>query len=297
MNDGESKLESQVALWTLLGPCIMIITLIILLISPLRTPLYMPLLGLLAIPLCWQWKLKGMALALAALAAAFLLQQWNFMPGRVFADVLLATSSALTLLIMTLCFLEVEELCVKEQHASSSHLQEFMGISAKIEQLEEQKEKELALATAKAKQLELQLNEGNAQLIACQSSCEAAKEKMSNVLAQNESLLRELFQKRNECDKLNQQIQAQTEDYDLLTSENQLLTEQIAALEAKTAELKKQIDTFAQAEVQDNAAHHTETASTSSTPKPKSKSGKASKTNTWADAILSRWSEPQDPSQ
>lgn len=356
-----NTLQKQIGLWTLLGPFIFMTTLVILLITPLRQPLYIPLIGLAAVPTCWKWSLKGLYAALGGLFAAFMLQLY-FMPAeRVFWDLLLTLATGLTITITTLGGLEVKDLLFNMQQESSSRLQDFLGINARIQLLEEQKLSEVSTAQAKADLLQKKLSEESARLQALEKNATISREKLANISTQNESLLRELFQKRHECDKLTQQLHTQTSEVEALLSSQkqteslfdeqadllnklqtelaksagesercrQSLQEAAQAAEAKQALLEQQIEQLQQQLTaatskesdwqqlekryqEDLAALHQELdslrakaeapAGKPSEPelpptKPKSKSAKGSKTNNWANAILSRWSESDDPSQ
>lgn len=269
-------LEEQAGLWTQLGPFIMLVTLAILLINPVHQSLLIPMSSLIAIPVCWKWKVRGLSVALSCLAVVFIYQFLNSKPEIIFWELMLTVSAALTYSITAFCSLEVEELFKKRQQESTSKLQEFLGINEKMQLAEEQKAKEIGLALAKADLLQQKLNEQISLLQACEEGSAATREKMGNIAAQNENLLRELFQKRHECDKL---------------------TRLLETCELEIKELKKEISLLAA-----NPPQAIQTASFQEVVEPQSleplaaknkAKGKSSKTNNWANAIMSRWSEPK----
>lgn len=242
MNEEGKALEKQLGLWTLLGPFIMLITLTILLIHPTNQSLLMPIIGLAAIPLCWIYKLRGLIPALACVLLAFLFQLTHSAPERIFWDLLLAGATALTLAITALCCLEVEDLFCHMHKESSTRLQDFLGVNAKLQQLEEQREHEAALAKSQVELLRRQLSDETALLQASEKNAQQLTEKMANVSTQNETLLRELFQKRYECDKLSQQSQCRDKELEALLATNKQLECQVQEQAEKAAAIQAQLD-------------------------------------------------------
>lgn len=213
-----NTLEKQAVLWILLGPFILLVTLIILLISPIHQSPLIPLISLLALPACWKWQIRGLSGTLACLAAISVYQFINSAPEIIFWELLLTVSAALTLSITAFCSLEVQELFKQHYLESleiSSRLQDFSGMKEKIQlanekmQLQEkQKTREIDLALVKADELQQKLEAQSVVLQTCEDKFTSTQEKMGNVVTQNENLLRELFQKRHECDKLMRQLEA-----------------------------------------------------------------------------------------
>lgn len=272
MSAEENALENQKGLWTLLGPIILLVTLTILLINPVHQSLLIPLISLAAIPACWKWKMRGLSIALGCLAILFVYQFLKSTPGIIFWELMLTLSAALTYTITAFCSLEVGELFKQQQKDSISELQEFQGIHEKMHLAEEQKFKEIGLALAKVELMQQKLNEQTALLQTREEEVSITREKIGNIAAQNENLLRELFQKRHECDKLVRQLETNELEIKDLKKEIQLL-----------AAAPPQIPVTAPPE------EVMEAQLLESIP-PKTKKGK-SKTNNWADTIMSRWSE------
>jgi hypothetical protein len=350
VNAEGNSIEKQTVLCTLLGPFILLITLSILLINPVHHFPLTPLVSLFAIAACWQWQMRGLIGALVCLAAIFVYQFLNSAPEAIFWELLLTVSVALTLSITALCSLDVQELF--KQHSlesleTTSKLQDFLAMKEKMQwandkilQVEMDKANEIRLALAEADELQQKLMAQKVLLQKCEEEFSATQEKMRNIISQNENLLRELFQKRHECDKLNRQLEAhefnELKEVDLsqkleaqsvllqaresenaiaqekiesITIQNENLlrelfqkrhecdkfTNQLESYEQEIKALKAEISLLADAGTpQSVEAVITPEATVELRPAPSSSKrakGKSSKTNNWANAIMSRWSE------
>lgn len=347
MNSRENSLTKLVQSLALLGPFMMMVTLTALLISPVHQQLYLPLLALIGIPLCWKWKYSGLWASLALLSAILFYQLFfSSSPERIFWELLVAAALALTFAITALSYKEVEEVLIEVHHTSTSNMQSFLEANERAQLLEERHLQELHHEIAKSKQFEQKLNE---QVTLTQTNEEAAerlRDKMNVISLQNESLLRELFQKRHECEKLSQEIKDQVElsqmelddqkkAYQSLKEEREAFAErnqkeienllsQVAVLKSAKTEhddrknsieaLNKETQSLEESHRREIATLQNQInqlkaakkelpkAATASAPQTseaskvvaKSKPGKGSKTNDWANTILSRWSEPHD---
>lgn len=259
MNTEKTPLLEQVGFWSLLGPFIMLVTLTILLLNPLQQNLLIPGIALISFPLCWKWKVRGLYAAFTLIGCVLLYQLWTAPSERIFWDLLLGAAAALTFTITTLCSQEVDELISPLQEEAFVQQQNFLEANEKVQELERQIEEKLSSEKTKTELLQQKLDEMDVRLHESEEASLALREKSAAIAAQNESLLRELFQKRHEYEKLLQQLSSQEVE--------------------KEAEVP-QLETVPPTR-----------------PGGKSKSTKSSKTNNWANTILSRWSEPQDPSQ
>ncbi len=212
----EKSLGKQVQSLALIGPFMLLVTLTTLLISPTHQQLYLPLIAVSGILICWKWKLQGLFSSLALLAIALFYQVFfNSPPERIFWELLVAAAIALTFSITALSFKEVEEVLCEAQQDSTSTKQQFHNLNVQIQRLEEKSSNGLNQVNqetaAKSELLQQKLDEQIALTHASEQVTEKIREKMNGISIQNESLLRELFQKRHECDKLSQGLAEQIE--------------------------------------------------------------------------------------
>ncbi len=240
------------------------------LLNPLQQNLLIPGIALISFPLCWKWKTRGLYAALSLLGCVLLYHLWTAPSEKIFWDLLLGAAAALTFTITTLCSQEVAALISPLQEEAFSRQQNLLEANEKIQELEKKLEESISGEIAHAKLFQQKLNEADLRVHASEKASFVIRDKSAAIAAQNESLLRELFQKRHEYEKLLQQMQSY---------EAEKLIHQTAIQESEKEEVL-QLETVPP-----------------SKPGGKSKSSKSSKTNNWANTILSRWSEPHDPSQ
>lgn len=280
MSAGENGLETQIGLCTILGPYIMLITLTVLSIAPGQRSLLIPLISLAAIPACWFWKLRGFCGAVICLLLAFVYRFFNAPPEMIFRDLMLTASAGLTYGITAFCSMETAELFELKGKEFTERLQELLLSNEKMQLLDEQKATEINFANAQAGRLQQELQERTDSLHSSELSLAAAQKKIDTITTQNDQLLRELFQKRHECDKFTKQMEVS-----LL--EIQELKNEIALLSLVPANPVPEVAEVSVEEVGNVGAPSPQRAPKSQ-PTGKAKS---SKTNTWANAIMSRWSD------
>jgi hypothetical protein len=271
VNTEKTSLLEQVGFWSLLGPFIMLVTLTILLLNPLQQNLVIPGIALISLPLCWKWKNRGLYTALSLLGCVLLYQLWNAPSEQIFWDLLLGAAAALTFTITMLCSQEVDALISPLQEEAFSRQQNLLEANEKVQELEKQLEVSIAGEIANAKLFQQKLNEADMRVHASEKASLVVRDKSAAIAAQNESLLRELFQKRHEYEKLLQQMQSYEAEKQMQQASSHETEKEVEILQLETVPPSK--------------------------PGGKSKSAKSSKTNNWANTILSRWSEPHDLSQ
>ncbi|MBA3284461.1 MAG: hypothetical protein H0U27_05300, partial [Nitrosopumilus sp.] len=242
----EYSLEKQVQSLALIGPFMLLVTLTTLLISPSHQQLYLPLIALSGILICWKWKVQGLFTSLALLAIALFYQLFtNSSPEKIFWELLVAAAVALTFSITALSFKEVEDVLCEAQQNSTTAKQEFQNLNEHIQQLEAQRNNGLNQDTTNIKHLNQKLEEQIALTQASEEVIEKVREKMNGISLQNESLLRELFQKRHECDKLSQNLAEHIEltqmELDDQKKAYEILHESKKALEMKYQKEKEEL--------------------------------------------------------
>ena len=103
----EKQVESKVQLWSLVGPCCIIFSILFLYIRPDANDLYLPYASLIGIPLCWKWKIRGLAVSLGILAALMVYHWSSIEPDALLGEIGICTTFALGFLITALSFDEV----------------------------------------------------------------------------------------------------------------------------------------------------------------------------------------------
>ncbi len=269
----ENSLETQIPPFALLGPFMMVVTLTTLLINPVHLQLSLPLIALTGISLCWKWKIQGLFASLALLTVTLFYKLFfSSPPERVFWDILSSVALGLSFSIIALCYKEIEEILGKTQQESASIIQKFSNVNENARLLEDQRNQELHEEIAKGKELQQKLNELERQLneqiassLSSEQTSEKMREKMNNVSLQNESLLRELFQKRHECEKLLKELGEQAE-LTQMALENQKKTfeasierlqQELIAVQTSKVEIVPSAEVLAPSEMVSPSAHET----------------------------------------
>ncbi len=75
----EKQVESKIQFWSLVGPCCILFSILFLSIRPDANDLYLPYASLIGIPLCWKWKLRGLAMSLGILGG-LVVYHWSSIP-------------------------------------------------------------------------------------------------------------------------------------------------------------------------------------------------------------------------
>jgi uncharacterized protein YqgV (UPF0045/DUF77 family) len=83
VNIAAMDLKHRFHLWTLLGPCFVLLTLTLLTLQPAGNHLYLPYLALIGLPVCWKWELKGLV-AVLILLSVVLFYRHTAIPSHLF---------------------------------------------------------------------------------------------------------------------------------------------------------------------------------------------------------------------
>lgn len=137
-----SKIEKQIEFWALLGPLLLIFTLVIASMRP-EHHLFFSVTALIGLAICWRWKLNGLATALLLLALALC---WQIVvdPANILWYATFSLAIGLSFTVTALSSSEVETTLVKLKEESAKQLEEFVSLNEKIQALEKEKESSAA---------------------------------------------------------------------------------------------------------------------------------------------------------
>lgn len=125
------KLTFQVKFWAFLGPMICIFTLFIFLIKGSSSPVFLPLIMLLGVPLCWRWHIWGVVVSVG-LVVGTLISYYGELPlDERFWFLGMGFSTSMALFITALSFEEVESLVDSIQLESRSRLENLWKVDEK----------------------------------------------------------------------------------------------------------------------------------------------------------------------
>src|SRR4051794_1828326 len=103
----EKRVENQVQFWSLLGPFIILLAIVVLLFK-MSSHWYLPVSVLFGIPLCVKWRMKGLAASLAFLVTLFVVSYSTLQFDELYWHVGMGMAMALSFVILTLSLEEVQ---------------------------------------------------------------------------------------------------------------------------------------------------------------------------------------------
>jgi len=266
VNVKEKSLENQIELWTLLGPFIMVVTLIIILIKPDQHQLAIPIVGLFGLPICWKWKLPGLAISLGMLAAVTVYQVIQNSSGIIIWDFTLAFAVALTFCITALSYKETSTVLSRLQDESFSRLQNLKQANDKLKSIEQTKIETENTFQSKVGLLHAQLVDKSSALQSYEQITAIAREEILHVNKEKENLMQELLQLRHKSELIRQdyeEISALRHEEKIALAEKQeevtvhkqqieALNEEKKLLENSLANVEKEIQSLRSLDQQKN---------------------------------------------
>ncbi len=185
------KLAFQVKFWALIGPFVCLLALFVFFVKSTSGPIFLPVLLLVGVPLCWRWKLWGVAFSVGLLFA-FLTYTYGEIPlEERFWYLGMGVSIALALFITALSFDEVEAIIFAIQLESRSRLENLWKVD------EKQKYAEEDLKKKRESVREFQIKIRSYQKLVDLSAVELYEAKKKT-----EGVLEELYQTKMEAEQL-----------------------------------------------------------------------------------------------
>lgn len=189
------KLNFQVKFWALIGPQISLLTLFVFFFKGATTPFALPLILLLGVPVCWNWKLKGFG-ASAVLLTAVLAYHYTEIPlEERFWHLGMGFSILMSLLITALSFEEVEALVEGVKVESRSRLENLWKVDEKLQQ-----------TTLELKKKKDKIREMNVKARSYQKVLDKSTEDLVEARGVNQRLKDELYQTKDEAGELQRRL-------------------------------------------------------------------------------------------
>lgn len=128
----EKNIETQIQLWAVVGPFVTLLTLLVSMLksTPMQTSFAVCL--LVGVPLCWRWKLKGLAISMGLLLGVFAFHFMDLAISARFWSAGLGVSASLSFLITALSFDEVSALTDTLQIESRSRLDNLLKLDERL---------------------------------------------------------------------------------------------------------------------------------------------------------------------
>lgn len=206
VNISERKVEHQVYFWSILGPCLILLSLVVLLFKS-SSHWYFPLSAIVAIPICLKWKMKGLAATMAIFFSFAVLFYQHFNLEERYWYVGMAMAMAFSLIILVLALDEISFLIQRLQSESQSRLDNFSRLSEQIKTTEAEWLKEKEHLNSRAHVLSAELVQAQDERKLAQKLVNLTQEELVALRDQHTHLLQDLFERKQHIAQLKEQIE------------------------------------------------------------------------------------------
>jgi len=220
----EKKIDRQVQFWAVLGPFILTVTLLVSFMAPSLFQKWLAAAGAGGIPLCWRFKLRGLAGAAGALLLLYSYFAFEMPLEQLIWNGGLALSTLLAFAVTALSLEEVEGLIGNLELQSKSRLDQLWRLDEKLKELQEEVGGEREELAGKLRKTEEEAGAYKERLEAAEKLVQTVRE--------------ELLLSHEKEQQLFQQLQeARAEEKGAAVDEEMVarLQEEIAALKKKKA--------------------------------------------------------------
>lgn len=194
----KKQVENKLQFWSVLGPCIIILTLLISLIKFSPESFYLPLAIVVGIPSCWVWKLRGMLFSITVLLLLLFLSFSGIAVEERLWHFGVAVATALAFIVATLSSEEVEALVQKMQARSKSRLDHLLRLDEKLKLVNEEMLQYKEKTTQDLECSQKTTNQYKSEMESFHQASRFMQKEMNSSIEDRQKLLEELFQKK-EC--------------------------------------------------------------------------------------------------
>ena len=185
--------ESPVRDWVLVGPLFAIFAFVIALFKFSSTQMEIPLAGILALVLCWRWKLLGLSIAIPLIAASV---GWRYAYADEFShqwDLTLAGAFVLSSFITALSSMEAESILGTSRVMESESLQQLQSLQRDLAAAEKKLQDRESFFSLKEKDFLAKISQQQSEYEEAQFALGIARGEIINSDHQKERLHRELL--------------------------------------------------------------------------------------------------------
>ncbi|MFT4553565.1 MAG: hypothetical protein ACI9S8_002206 [Chlamydiales bacterium] len=216
VNRIKKQLENKLQFWAVLGPCIIILTLLISLIKFSPESFYLPLAIIVGVPACWMWKLRGMLGSITLLLFLLLVSFGSIDADERLWHIGVAAAISLSFVVGTLSSEEVASLIQRLQSESKSRLEHLLRIDEKLKELTLQMDLEREEAALCLRNSKEETENAQREITLLHRASKAAKGDLARFTEEKSFLLEELFENKKMIAELNRSLEIsseQTEDW------------------------------------------------------------------------------------
>lgn len=237
--------EKQVQFWSLLGPFIILLSATVMLFK-MSAHWYLPVSILVGLPLCAKWKMKGLLASLLLLVSFFLFSYPNIDLEERYWHLGMGMVIALSFIILTLSFEEVQSLLLNYQNESASRLENFLKLDGDVKVLENNWVAERDGINNQLQQMTQELAKTTEEKQTFQKVVHLAKDELILLRKQHEKLIEELTYKKQMIAQLNERLEENDATIQSFVNNDaeqhvQTLTNRIISQEHQIEELSKKL--------------------------------------------------------
>jgi hypothetical protein len=205
------SLDFPVRTWPLVGPTLAFVTLLILLFRESTHSLDLPIAAIFGIAVAWMWQARGLAVAVGLIAFATFLRFFMHGHENLLWDLSVSLAITLSCVVTALSSMEVDSLNDQTMKSTVDHLEMALAKVQRLEHDFQQEQNQSREAQSKAavaiellkRDLQLQITHSHT----VEEVIGIARQEYLNTAAQNEKLKEEVFSKRHEVNKLQEQLE------------------------------------------------------------------------------------------
>lgn len=189
-------MQSKLHFWAVLGPSIVILTLLINVIKFSPESFYLPLAVVIGLPICWIWKLRGMVLSIVFLFFLLLLSYGSIDADERFWHLGVSLAIALSFIVAALSLEELQALTQKIQVESKSRMEHLMRLDEKLKSMEKEFSLQEEEWTLQIQTLQKELEESHIELLTFRKASDAMHQELSSFEEEKKKLLEDLLESK-----------------------------------------------------------------------------------------------------
>lgn len=209
----EKSIQQQVQFWGAIGPLMTIFTLLVCMMKHSVLQYGFPISLLLAIPLCWKWKFRGLALSLGLLLSIIAYHFFGMAMEERLWFVGLSLAAISSLVITTLSFDEVTLLIDSVQIESKSRLDNLLQLDENLRELSISNQEKIEKLIQELKKKECESAESKIRAENSDRLSQIVREELATVHAKYEEIQQEFFDLRHKYSQ--SQIKIENLNHDL----------------------------------------------------------------------------------
>lgn len=208
----EKSIQQQVQFWGAIGPLMTIFTLLVCMMKHSVLQYGFPISLLIAIPLCWKWKFRGLAISLGVLLSIIAYHFFGIPMEEKLWFVGISFAAIASLIITTLSFDEVTQLIDSVQIESKSRLETLLKLDENLRELSLSNDDKIEKLNIKLQETEQEVLQNRIRAENSDRLAQIVREELVTVHAKYEEMQQEFFAIRHKYMQSQNQIEALKED-------------------------------------------------------------------------------------